>query len=40
MSFTFDEKEPIYIQIADQLRDMIFTREIFEGDQVPSTTKL
>lgn len=40
MSFTFDEKEPIYIQIADQLRDMVFTREILEGDQVPSTTKL
>ena len=40
MQFEFDQTEPIYQQIADQLEDMIFTGLLKEGEQAPSTTQL
>lgn len=40
MSFELNSKEPLYQQIAFQLEEMIFTKKILEGEQVPSTTQL
>lgn len=35
----FDERTPIYQQIADRLRHAILSGELAEGDQVMSTTQ-
>jgi DNA-binding transcriptional regulator YhcF (GntR family) len=35
----FDERTPIYIQIADQIRDDIVTGALSPGDQVMSTNQ-
>ena len=35
----FDGPEPIYLQIAEHLRDQILTGALAEGDQVMSTTQ-
>ena len=40
MSFELNSKEPLYQQIAFQLEEMILTKKILEGEQVPSTTQL
>lgn len=40
MSFIFNKKEPLYIQIANHLEEMIFTGTLTAGQQVPSTTQL
>lgn len=40
MKFTFNQEDPLYIQIAKQLEEMILTKELTEGEQVPSTTQL
>ncbi|MCH4170881.1 MAG: GntR family transcriptional regulator [Lactobacillus sp.] len=38
--FHFNDEEPIYQQIADQLMAAIMTGSLAEGDQVPSTTAI
>ncbi|WP_290033138.1 GntR family transcriptional regulator [Ligilactobacillus cholophilus] len=40
MKFKFNQSEPIYRQIAKQLKEMIFLNLLNEGEQVPSTTQL
>lgn len=40
MAFMFNKNEPLYIQIANQIEEMIFTGTLKEGEQVPSTTQL
>lgn len=40
MKFTFNQEDPLYIQIAKQLEEMILIKELTEGEQVPSTTQL
>lgn len=36
---TFDDRSPIYLQIADQIRDDILSGALREGDQIMSTTQ-
>lgn len=40
MVFRFSEDKPLYIQIAEQLEDAIFTGTFPEETQIPSTTEL
>ena len=40
MAFKFSDDKPIYIQIAEQLEDAIFTGTFPEETQIPSTTEL
>lgn len=40
MVFRFSEDKPLYIQIAEQLEDAIFTGVLPEETQIPSTTEL
>ncbi|CAI2581811.1 hypothetical protein AKUG0406_05110 [Apilactobacillus kunkeei] len=40
MQFDFNSPEPIFIQVATQLEDAIFTGAFQEGAQVPSTTEI
>lgn len=40
MTFMFNKSEPLYIQIAHQIEEMIFTGTLKSGQQVPSTTQL
>lgn len=40
MVFRFLEDKPLYIQIAEQLEDAIFTGVFPEETQIPSTTEL
>lgn len=40
MVFRFSEEKPLYIQIAEQLEDAIFTGTFLEETQIPSTTEL
>ncbi|WP_288552427.1 GntR family transcriptional regulator [uncultured Ligilactobacillus sp.] len=40
MHFKFTGGEPIYIQIASQLEEAIFTGVFSEGEQIPSTTEI
>lgn len=40
MHFNFDSAEPIYLQVAQQLEEAIFTGGFAENDQVPSTTEI
>lgn len=40
MVFRFSEEKPLYIQIAEQLEDAIFTGVFPEETQIPSTTEL
>ncbi len=40
MVFKFSDDKPIYIQIAEQLEDAIFTGTFPEETQIPSTTEL
>lgn len=40
MVFRFSEDKPLYIQIAEQLEDAIFTGVFPEETQIPSTTEL
>lgn len=40
MVFRFSEEKPLYIQIAEQLEDAIFTGTFPEETQIPSTTEL
>lgn len=36
MSFQWNDKEPIYLQLKDQIRDMILSGDLKEGDSLPS----
>lgn len=40
MNFKFNQSTPLYLQIANQLEEMIFIKQLNEGDQIPSTTQL
>lgn len=40
MVFNFSDDKPLYIQIAEQLEDAIFTGAYTEETQIPSTTFL
>lgn len=40
MNFNFDSPEPIYLQVAEQLEEAIFTGIYLAGEQVPSTTEM
>ncbi|GEP19772.1 GntR family transcriptional regulator [Pediococcus argentinicus] len=40
MQFNFNSTEPIYLQVARQIEDAIFTGGFHEGEQVPSTTEI
>lgn len=40
MVFTFSGDKPLYVQIAQQLEDAVFTGAYQEETQIPSTTEL
>lgn len=40
MQFDFNSSEPIFIQVAKQLEDAIFTGSLPECSQIPSTTEI
>ncbi|MEE6657878.1 GntR family transcriptional regulator [Pediococcus acidilactici] len=40
MHFNFNSSEPIYLQVAQQIEDAIFTGGFKEGEQIPSTTEI
>ncbi|AKP64959.1 transcriptional regulator [Levilactobacillus koreensis JCM 16448] len=40
MKFNFDSPEPIYLQVAEQVEEAIFTGIYQAGEQVPSTTEM
>lgn len=40
MKFNFDSPEPIYLQVAEQVEEAIFTGIYRAGEQVPSTTEM
>lgn len=40
MQFNFNSTEPIYLQVADQIEEAIFTQTFVEGEQIPSTTEI
>lgn len=40
MKVNFDSEKPIYIQIAEQIEDAIFTGIYEEETQIPSTTEI
>lgn len=40
MQFNFNSSEPIYLQVAQQIEDAIFTGGFKEGEQIPSTTEI
>ena len=40
MQFDFNSTEPLYLQVAEQIEEAIFTNSFEEGTQVPSTTEI
>ncbi|MEJ6400374.1 GntR family transcriptional regulator [Nicoliella lavandulae] len=40
MQFDFDSAEPIYLQVANQIEDAVFTGAFPEDEQIPSTTEI
>ncbi len=40
MSYQFNDKDPIYIQIKKRLEDQIVNQELTEDEQIPSTTEM
>ncbi len=40
MSFQWNDKEPIYLQLKDQIRDMILSGDLQEGDALPSVRQV
>ncbi|MCX7552974.1 GntR family transcriptional regulator [Marinicella sp. S1101] len=40
MSFQWNDKEPIYLQLKDQIRDMILSGDLQEGDSLPSVRQV
>lgn len=40
MSFQWNDKEPIYLQLKDLIRDMILSGDLKEGDSLPSVRQV
>ena len=40
MSFQWNDKEPIYLQLKDQVKDMILSGDICEGEALPSVRQI
>ncbi|EJE99733.1 GntR family transcriptional regulator [Liquorilactobacillus mali] len=40
MHFNFNSTEPIYLQVASQIEEAIFTKNYAEEEQIPSTTEI
>ena len=40
MSFQWNDKEPIYLQLKDRVRDMILAGELTEGEALPSVRQV
>ena len=40
MSFQWNDKEPIYLQLKDQIKEMILSGDITEGDALPSVRQV
>lgn len=40
MSFKWNDKEPIYLQLKDQIKDMILSGDIHEGEALPSVRQV
>ncbi|KRM67777.1 GntR family transcriptional regulator [Apilactobacillus ozensis DSM 23829 = JCM 17196] len=40
MKFNFNSAKPIFLQVAEQIEDAIFTGTFKEGSQIPSTTEI
>lgn len=40
MSFKWNDKEPIYLQLKDQIKEMILSGDIREGDALPSVRQV
>jgi GntR family transcriptional regulator len=40
MSFKWNDKEPIYLQLKDLIKDMILSGDIREGDALPSVRQV
>ena len=40
MSFNWNDKEPIYLQLRDQIRTMILTGELKENEALPSVRQV
>ncbi len=39
MSWKFDEKSPIYVQIAQHIKMQIISQKIKSGDQLPTASR-
>ena len=40
MSFHWNDKEPIYLQLKDQIKDMILAGDIAQGEALPSVRQV
>ena len=40
MSFQWSDKEPIYLQLKDQIRNMILIGDLLEGEPLPSVRQV
>lgn len=40
MKFKFNDTDPIYLQVANQIEDAIFNGSFLEEEQIPSTTEI
>lgn len=40
MHFDFSSAEPLYLQVANQIEEAIFSGAFTEGSQIPSTTEI
>ncbi len=40
MSFHWNDKEPIYLQLKDKVRDMILSGDLSEGEPLPSVRQV
>ena len=40
MSFKWNDKEPIYLQLKDMIKEMILSGDIKEGDALPSVRQV
>lgn len=40
MNIDLNSEKPIFLQIADEIEDAIFTEVFKEGEQIPSTTEI
>ncbi len=40
MSFQWNDKEPIYLQLKDKIKEMILSGDLIEGDALPSVRQV